>query len=65
MLDRAKRMKTMNKENVRKHLISMLRPRREKSNRRKLTHRSLMGYSHPPLTATMKLESFLLVWLMK
>ena len=29
MLDRAKRMKTMNKENVRKHLISMLRPRRE------------------------------------
>ena len=53
MLDRAKRKKAMNKENVRKHLISMLRPRREKTNRRKLTHRSLMGYSHPPLTAAM------------
>ena len=53
MLDRGKRMKAMNKENVRKHLISMLSPTREKTNRRKLTHRRLMGYSHPPLTAAM------------
>ena len=52
MLDRVKGMKTMNKENVRKHLISMLWPRREKTNRRKLTDRSLMGYYHPPLTET-------------